>query len=96
MELVNGAKVVWAFTTTYNNGTTYGLVMAEKETEYVTWNVYLSHIHADLWESENGHYFMKLDDAGAARQKAEIDFGERLVNIMSMNIFRGLEERVNG
>lgn len=101
MKLENGATLHTCFIQV-DAAYPYGLALAETETDWVTWAIYW---HGDtqvqgtkqweheLWNADTGHYFMKGDDSGAARQMAEIDFGDRLALFLSANAYNGLKKR---
>lgn len=95
IQLSNGAKVLAAYIRQNDyNPRPHGIVLAETETDFVTWNVWATNpIVHDLYEADTGHYFYKRGEMerGADRQEAEIDFGKRVAHIMSANIYEGLK-----
>ena len=93
MKLENGATAHTAFIEVpqYGDKRPEGLVLAETVTDWVTWNIYKR--PDEYWIAEAGHYFPKLEDSSGARQRAEVNFGERLAIHLSANAYFGLKTK---
>lgn len=91
IHLTNGAKVLAAFIVPATPGMKpNGLVLAETETDFVTWSIYWDgkttgddqgQTH-ELWECETGHYFQKSASYMQADREGQIDFGLRLARLL--------------
>lgn len=87
IHLSNGEKVLAAYIVPASPGMKpNGLVLAETETDWVTWSVYWDgettgddhgQTH-ELWEAETGHYWTKSSHTIESKRMAERDFGLRL------------------
>jgi len=90
--LANGATLEFAYVRQGGLGLKpNGLCLAETTTDWVTWRIWQDSGQR-VWEAEVGNYFQKGGDPGAARQKAEIDFGKRLAALLTANSYEGLKE----
>lgn len=90
ITLSNNAKVLAAYIVPKSPGhKPHGIVLAETETDWVTWDIYWDGIvtpnaddeYNELWEAEAGHYWHKTSTPGddvIAKELAELDFGSRL------------------
>lgn len=107
IHLATGAKVIAAYIVPAAHGMkANGLVLAERPDGFVTWKIYSddetiiveSHVH-ELWQCETGNYFDarrdNLEDWGNARVGAERDFGRRLLTLMSLATWRGMDAGTN-
>lgn len=100
IQLTNRAKVLAAYITQSDHyGRSRGVVLAETETDFVTWRIYSvlgdSVLVDGLYDAESGNYFHKRGEMqrGEDRQRAEIDFGERLASEVSANTYAGMKAR---
>jgi hypothetical protein len=94
IKLANNAKVLAAYVTIPDTGgRSSGLVLAETETDFVTWNIWCGDEVRDIYEADTGHYFHKRGEMerGADRQEAEIDYGRRLSRHITANMYNGMQ-----
>ena len=99
IKLANGAKVHNAVLFNFEESLrTTGMVLAETDTDFVTWNVWLADYTREIYEADSGHYFHKHGpmERGADRQLAEIDLGKRLALHIPMNVYEGLSQSCGG
>lgn len=99
VKLSNGARVLAEYIVKQDSGGhPHGVVLAETDTDFVTWNVWEGDATRCIYEAETGHYFHKRGpmQRGDDRQQAEIDFGQRLAMLMPANVYEGLRQSCGG
>lgn len=93
--LSNQAKVLAVYLTVPDTGgRATGVVLAETASDFVTWNVWQGAEGALVYEADTGHYVTKRGEMerGEDRQRAELDYGKRLLRHITANMFMGIQD----
>jgi hypothetical protein len=100
LTLSNGATVHAAYIVPASWGIKpHGICLANNgRGDWVVWNIYWDGVLSnpnigdgshEVWEAENGDYFLNNDEG---RLGAELNFGRRLFRMMTDQMFQGFRE----